>query len=361
MQNFTDIPSSRTLSDSLDDILNNDKTSLSNSSGTAFPTTQLQVGMLCCRTDLQRLYLLTKLSPPTWRYVADLKADADDQFKTKLNASAYTATDVLAKVKSVDGSGSGLDADLLDGKQAADFASSSHHHDAQYPSLTGKGATGSWAIDISGKAATAGSASTASYANAANGKWVSAAIAGNAKTGNQTSVEVRNKGGAGDGNLAAVSFHCQGKYGIHLHLRGDGYFGIGGWNSGAWRWYSTPTGDMVASGNVIAYSDRRLKQDIIPITGALDSIRKLNGVRFRWVDKSFLGRAGQIDTGLLADNVKNVMPEAVSDSAFTAPEGDAYKAVAYDKLVPLLIEAIKELERQVVRLQGPVTCEGHKQ
>jgi hypothetical protein len=351
MQNFTDIPSSRTLSDSLDDILNNDKTTLSNSSGTAFPTTQLQAGMLCHRTDLQRLYQLTTISPLTWRYVADLKSDIDQQFNAKLNASSYSAGDILTKLKSVDGSGSGVDADLLDGKQATDFASSSHHHDAQYPSLNGRGATGSWGIDITGKAATAGSASTASYSNAANGKWVSAAIAGSATAGNQSSVEVRNNGGTGDGNLAAISFHCQGTYGIHLHLRGDGYFGLGGWNSGAWRWYSTPSGDMVASGNVIAYSDRRLKEEISPITSALDCVKQLNGVRFRWIEKSFLGRSGQLDTGLLADNVKEVVPEAVSDSAFTAPEGDAYQAVAYDKLVPLLIEAIKELEVQVTALQ----------
>lgn len=355
MQNFTEIPSSRTLSDSLDDILNNDKTTLSNSSGTAFPTTQLQVGMLCHRTDLQRLYQLTSASPLTWRYVADLKADIDQQFKAKLNASSYSATDVLGKIKSVDGPGSGLNADLLDGKQATDFASSTHHHDAQYPSLTGQGAKGSWNINISGKAATADSASTASYSNAANSRWISAAIAGSASRGNQVSVEVRNKGGTGDGDLAAVSFHCQGKYGIHLHLRGDGYFGIGGWNSGAWRWYSTPTGDMVASGNVIAYSDARLKKEIAPICNALDRVKKLNGVRFRWLEKPFLGRSGQVDTGLLANNVKEVMPEAVSNSAFTAPEGDAYQAVAYDKLVPLLVEAIKELETQISQLQksGP--------
>ena len=49
MQNFTDIPSSRTLSDSLIEILNNDKTAISCNSGTTFPTTNLQIGMLCYR------------------------------------------------------------------------------------------------------------------------------------------------------------------------------------------------------------------------------------------------------------------------------------------------------------------------
>jgi len=52
------------------------------------------------------------------------KTHADNVVAPKLDASAYTASDVLTKVKTVDGAGSGLDADLLDGKQAADFATS---------------------------------------------------------------------------------------------------------------------------------------------------------------------------------------------------------------------------------------------
>lgn len=64
MQNYTEIPSSTTLSDSLSQILNNDKTALSLSSGTSFPTVNLQLGMPCFRTDEQKLYILTVVSPP---------------------------------------------------------------------------------------------------------------------------------------------------------------------------------------------------------------------------------------------------------------------------------------------------------
>ena len=52
----------------------------------------------------------------------------DDIDTDKLDASAYTASDVLAKIKTVDGSGSGLDADKLDGKHASEFAANSHTH-----------------------------------------------------------------------------------------------------------------------------------------------------------------------------------------------------------------------------------------
>lgn len=72
MQNFTDIPSTRTLSDSLAEILNNDKTALSLSSGTAFPTTNLQLGMPCYRSDEQKLYILTQISPSAvWKLWMD--------------------------------------------------------------------------------------------------------------------------------------------------------------------------------------------------------------------------------------------------------------------------------------------------
>lgn len=74
MQNFTTIPSSETLTNSLSPLLNNDKTALSNSSGTAFPTTELQVGMKCWRSDQQKLYVLTSASPATWILLADLSS-----------------------------------------------------------------------------------------------------------------------------------------------------------------------------------------------------------------------------------------------------------------------------------------------
>ena len=140
MQNFTDIPSSRTLSDSLIEILNNDKTAISCNSGTTFPTTNLQIGMLCYRTDQLKLYQLIGTNPDNWRFIMDLASGIDTQFAAKLNASSYTAADVLAKLLTVDGAGTGLDADLLDGQHASAFASSTHNHNAAYLGITAKAA-----------------------------------------------------------------------------------------------------------------------------------------------------------------------------------------------------------------------------
>jgi hypothetical protein len=140
MQNFTDIPSSRTLSDSLNEILNNDKTAISCNSGTTFPTTNQQVGMLCYRSDQLKLYQLISTNPDSWRLIMDLASGIDTQFAAKLNAATYTAADVLAKLLTVDGAGTGLDADLLDGQQASAFASSTHNHNATYLGITAKAA-----------------------------------------------------------------------------------------------------------------------------------------------------------------------------------------------------------------------------
>lgn len=107
MQNYTEIPSSTTLSDSLSQILNNDKTALSLSSGTSFPTVNLQLGMPCFRTDEQKLYILTVVSPVSWKMVIDLSA-------------------TVGKV---------ANADLLDGIDSTGFALSGHNHDAAYAAL----------------------------------------------------------------------------------------------------------------------------------------------------------------------------------------------------------------------------------
>ncbi len=140
MQNYTEIPSSSTLSDSLSQILNNDKTAISCNSGTTFPTTSLQIGMLCYRTDQLKLYQLIGTNPDNWRFIMDLASGIDTQFAAKLNAASYTAADVLAKLLTVDGTGTGLDADLLDGQHASAFASSTHNHNAAYLGITAKAA-----------------------------------------------------------------------------------------------------------------------------------------------------------------------------------------------------------------------------
>ena len=64
---------------------------------------------------------------------------------------------------------------------------------------------------------------------------------------------IRNQSGTGDGALAALGFLCAGTFGCKLHLRSDGYFGVGGWSASPWRWYvNLSTGDMVAGQDIFA-------------------------------------------------------------------------------------------------------------
>ena len=163
-------------------------------------------------------------------------------------------------------------------------------------------------------------------------------------------ISVRNNGGTGDAGMAMQSFNCTGYYAIKLGLRADGYFGLGGWSRGNWSWYSDPSGNMVAAGNVTAYSDPRLKENFKRVENPLELLSKLDGGTFNWKHgfPHVACKAGNLDYGILADQVEAVMPEIVTESIEI--EGERYKTVAYEKLVPVLIEAIKELSSQIAAL-----------
>ena len=97
MQNYTEISLDDGLSDSLAMILDNDKTALSCSSGTAFPTVNVQIGQLCFRTDENRLYQ-TK-DGTNWIEVADLSKSFTQHIET-LNNAISTQAGVIATNKS---------------------------------------------------------------------------------------------------------------------------------------------------------------------------------------------------------------------------------------------------------------------
>ena len=155
--------------------------------------------------------------------------------------------------------------------------------------------------------------------------------------------------GTGDTNLAGMSFYNDsGPYGVKMGIRADGYFGVGGYTAASWRWYiNCANGDMTAAGNVTAYSDPRLKENFQRINDPIAILSKLDGGTFTWKQgiEHTISKAGKKDYGVLADQVETVMPEIVSDSIEI--EGEKYKTVAYEKLVPLLIEAVKAQQIQL--------------
>ena len=111
---------------------------------------------------------------------------------------------------------------------------------------------------------------------------------------------------------------------------------------------STTDGRIDASNDVVAFStsDVRLKDNIKTIDNALDKVKSIQGIEFDWIEKEKVhGNSGH-DIGVIAQEIEKVLPDVVT----TRDSG--YKAVKYEKIVPLLIEAIKELSNQVNELKN---------
>ena len=114
---------------------------------------------------------------------------------------------------------------------------------------------------------------------------------------------------------------------------------------------SATVGRFDASNDIVAYStsDIRLKENIQPIENALYKVNQISGNTFDWKSDPELtilhGFKGK-DIGIIAQEIESILPEVVT----TRDSG--YKAVKYEKLVPLLIEAIKELTDKVNKLEN---------
>ena len=109
-------------------------------------------------------------------------------------------------------------------------------------------------------------------------------------------------------------------------------------------------GTLTSTGDVVAFysSDERLKDNITNIHKPLAKIDKIGGYKFTWNDKqdTYLGK----DVGVLAQEIEAIMPEVVT----TRKNG--YKAVKYEKIVPLLIEGIKELNKKIEDIEKNCDC-----
>merc|ERR1719453_904299 len=98
--------------------------------------------------------------------------------------------------------------------------------------------------------------------------------------------------------------------------------------------------DGIVSTPGVTTSDMRLKTDIIPLPSPLSKVSKLRGVYFSWVkdEQDGLKFDDRRHVGVLAQDVQDVLPETVDEI-----QGGKYLGVDYPALIPLLIEAIKEL------------------
>jgi hypothetical protein len=106
----------------------------------------------------------------------------------------------------------------------------------------------------------------------------------------------------------------------------------------------------IGATNYYTLSDARYKTDIIPITNALDDVLRMQGVKYNWKISEFpsLNFSSGEQIGVIAQDLEKILPELVSTGT------DGYKSVSYEKLTPVLIEAIKEQQKQIDELKALV-------
>lgn len=108
-------------------------------------------------------------------------------------------------------------------------------------------------------------------------------------------------------------------------------------------------GDLVIGGTITAQqhlyqSDINLKQNITPLKNNLNKIKKINGVNFNWKNND------KKDIGFIAQDIELVFPELVVTN-----EKTGIKSVKYGNIVPILVEAIKEQQTQIEKLEFEVS------
>lgn len=372
MQNYTEIASSSTITSSRSLLLNNDKSIMSCFSGTAYPTTNLQVGMLCYRTDTGKLYQLTDATNKTWVEIANTSRNLSDAVDGKLNLSGGTVTGVtrfnanIAATSATTGTvivtgGMGVSGSVYAASFVGPLAGNANTAStlatgrtiALSGAVTGTATTfngsnnitipvtevsasyltgtintsrltGTYNISISGNAATASSTGTLTGFSTTRNNSTPWLIYGS--SGTEGVVEVGRY----------LDFHGSNTSSEDYTVRLDG----GTTGSTLLRL----TGHFTASGNVTAYSDIRLKENVEYIEGALAKVHRLNGITFT--------RNDQDDTetryvGLIAQEVLSAVPEAVR----IGDDTNKTLAVDYQGLVGVLVEAIKELNNRLIKLE----------
>ncbi|HWO58405.1 MAG TPA: tail fiber domain-containing protein [bacterium] len=137
--------------------------------------------------------------------------------------------------------------------------------------------------------------------------------------------------------------------------------GLGNFYNGMYIWngLSLQSGNMLLYGdiwrggcyaNFTCHSDLRLKKNLEPLTDPIGNIQRLRGVRFDWRREEFPDREFPEDNqiGLIAQEVLQVAPTAVTRHT------DGYMSVDYAKLVPLLIEGMKEQQKRIEKLEETI-------
>lgn len=161
-----------------------------------------------------------------------------------------------------------------------------------------------------------------------------ATIATSTFSGTSVTTTSLTVGGSANNSSITMVDSDEGNRVIHCNSNLIGFLTQGG----GWGAYCDDNGNWTAAGNVTAYSDERLKTDVVTFQNALAAVEQMRGVAFI--------KDGQAQVGVIAQEMQRVLPQVVQENA------DGYLSVAYGNIVGVLIEAIKELSAEVKALKG---------
>ena len=122
------------------------------------------------------------------------------------------------------------------------------------------------------------------------------------------------------------------------------------------------TGSFSATGNITAYSsDERLKENIAVISDPIRKLKSIGGYSYTWNEEAATAVGftpeSKDEHGVIAQEIQKVIPDAVTSAPFDTDEdgnsksGEDYLTVRYERIVPLLIEAIKDQQVQIDKLK----------
>jgi len=265
------------------------------------------------------------------------------------------ANDILTKLKTVDGSGSGLDADLLDGHDTVYFAPQSDTYTKSEVDDRVADATMSddGILDAVKRVDGSGSGIDADLLDGHDSSYF-VAKSGGTMSGDITFVEdqqgivwTRNTDGASIKFYNTADDDTNSRLEFSVRDNGDEFFR---WvNDGVEKMTlkgdllevpnATISGDLKA-GTITETSARKFKKNITPIVNAMDIINKMTGVQYQWKKDS------SNDIGFIADDVEKVLPELISYDN----EGEI-QGMNYSKITAVLVNALKEQQKQIDELK----------
>ena len=205
------------------------------------------------------------------------------------------------------------------------------------PTRTGGNASGTWGISISGNAVTASSATNADMLDNIDSSGFLRSDTSDIKTSGD--LRFNDNIALTFGSDDDAQFFCSGTH-FYLDLEsGIGNFYIRDGNTN--RFTFDDAGHFTATGDIIANSDIKLKKNIETLENPIEKVKQLRGVRYDRVD---IEKDNCI--GVIAQEVEEIYPEFVSEGE------DGTKGVDYSKMVAVLIEAVKEQQKQIEELKS---------